>query len=1108
MELATTAGGALASPPFSERLEALGSSLKSQIMSDLNSWEDRRRSEAQATRNKKFSNKRQRPLPLPDISREILVDIRWVRHILYSQITPRILDTSTEVSQWAVCVLSVFVSVADMKGNCKLDDLISLPGAKAVFQLLVLAVESGFPYVGQENAEMSFVKTVLGTTRDPRATGWILKQYGILHRSSFIKCLHLYAISKIPSTIDSSTSAATTNAAALSLSPESSGLTQAISDLATAYPAENISALGGILYMYRDAIQQASAAEQIPMNDARRYILFYMLQSHQGQKSLLLGDADHDKASVDLVTSQEWLPSAIRFEMRSGFSQFVKHSNETQIIRPLGESIDVMFGDVGKAKKASDQHLDISRTLGVLSFINFIVRGARTTPVSVDSEVDADMDEQETEMDTECVLFIDACHQTLVQLIAREQELVILHQMAKTVKNMPQPIPNGLQEAVQRGARAYNRGALAMPTVAQPEADSLLRRLFAVVAEVAGEKSSTGGSGYYASSSAKKLHEMVCDTLPMLVEILATQIETPSVVKGLVKELVDRWPLRTSLKGGQVDMDWVLSLYRSLLAISEGSRGLVLKQLLHIFESNLKNPEISGSLKHLRQMVDLMAAAAEHQYVMMKNPAADASKYLRGVREVIGDLCGCLTVSWKSLWTLCFQQQQQQQQEQRQQELGIESKDKSCNSDMCSNDVALEMRISIVRAMTRLVSLATGLRSIDRLALTRCVLKGLVKVQEKGSQDAHEAAEQKMELFRALMSLILVLAKDRGVERVAMEEIVQALLACPPLAATGHDSDCRSSSAMDELEAMLEGSVLSSTNNVNGRQIQEREGKEKLAMAESLIWQNAVRPLPRYPRDGIKNHDRAGDSWRFVRPKSVVRAQKRSSAGAVLDSEGTGDLDDEAQPGLLYGEIGAVSRPALVFTLLSLSQCTPSGMGALAQLLEEYYIDSIPGLPPALLDERLSGGRLQLRPVEMELLQDCRSNHDLEHVILEMIRDPSGRVAAKRLASSLLVALIVLWNGALGEATTKRPEDLAFTTRLVAHILDAYGDSGKRSKHLCKVFPLVGGSDLARILHQRVWRWIVHRMPSAEDESQRLLNHILRKHIAHTASLFKYLYSN
>ncbi|KAJ2754953.1 hypothetical protein GGI19_002039 [Coemansia pectinata] len=247
-----------------------------------------------------------------------------------------------------------------------------------------------------------------------------------------------------------------------------------------------------------------------------------------------------------------------------------------------------------------------------------------------------------------------------------------------------------------------------------------------------------------------------------------------------------------------------------------------------------------------------------------------------------------------------------------------------------------------------------------------------------------------------------------------------------------------------------------------------------------MLWQNAVRPMPKYPRSGMHSHDRTKDAWSFVRTSS---------------SKPNGSLESTC--------------PLLVFGLLSLAHTAPSGVTMLCELLEEYYIDCLPSMPPHLLDERLNssgGARLQLRAIEMELVQDVRENADLEHILLEVIRSGSaGAASAKRLVSALVVALVVLWNGALGEPTMRRERDLVFTTRLVAHIVEAYGNGDRRSAKLCELFSLISGGDLARLLHQYVWRWIIHRMPSAEDESQQLLRHILRRYVVQAAPLFKYL---
>ncbi|KAJ1727104.1 hypothetical protein LPJ61_004761, partial [Coemansia biformis] len=261
---------------LSKQLEALGSTLKSQIMSDLNSWEDRRRGETPVARGKKFTNKRARPQPLPEISHETLVEIRRVRHALYTENG----EVAREVINWAIGVLAVFVSVADMKGNCRLSDLIGLPGAKTLFQLLVLAAESCFARVGMEEAETALVAAILSTTKDPRAVEWILTQYGATHTAGFPRCLHMYAVSRLAQ--GSAASGA-----------EKAGLSKAIESLAATHPEENARALTSILDTYREAItgSDSSALAAVADDDPRRFILFYMLQS---QQSVLLGNGTRD----------------------------------------------------------------------------------------------------------------------------------------------------------------------------------------------------------------------------------------------------------------------------------------------------------------------------------------------------------------------------------------------------------------------------------------------------------------------------------------------------------------------------------------------------------------------------------------------------------------------------------------------------------------------------------------------------------------------------------------------------------------------------------------------------------------------------------------------
>ncbi|KAJ2401153.1 hypothetical protein GGI10_006094, partial [Coemansia sp. RSA 2530] len=373
------------------------------------------------------------------------------------------------------------------------------------------------------------------------------------------------------------------------------------------------------------------------------------------------------------------------------------------------------------------------------------------------------------------------------------------------------------------------------------------------------------------------------------------------------------------------------------------------------------------------------------------------------------------------------------------------------------------------------------MRTIDCLSLAEHAVKELVRTQNSIA-DSGPGDECLLELAGALLALVCVLAKQPGVCHVAMEKLLRVILL--PVSSQGRgkgetaeqldamfeisddehsDSSSRatakrrpwsSGDSAVSLELLLEGSVIPPYGDRKGG----AGGREMLAKAEHFLWQNSVRPMPKYPRSGMHRHDRTHDAW------ALVRTSTKASGG----------------------------RPLLVFGLLSLAHAAPSGVATLCELLEEYYVDCLPSMPPHLLDERLAGPHLQLRAVEMELVQDIRENPDLELVLLEVLRCGSPE-AAKRLVSALVVALVVLWNGALGEPTTRRERDLAFTTRLVAHVIEAYGE--RVSPRLCDLFSLVGGADLARLLHQYVWRWIIHRMPSAEDESQQLLRHILRRYV-------------
>ncbi|PIA17103.1 hypothetical protein COEREDRAFT_80812 [Coemansia reversa NRRL 1564] len=395
---------------------------------------------------------------------------------------------------------------------------------------------------------------------------------------------------------------------------------------------------------------------------------------------------------------------------------------------------------------------------------------------------------------------------------------------------------------------------------------------------------------------------------------------------------------------------------------------------------------------------------------------------------------------------------------------------------------------------------------IEQIAVADHALLELVRIQEAMSQDSfgqHSESDviSMVTLARALLSLIYVLAGSPGIERIAMEKILRIILLRTPAADTMPFSDAISetfaiadsessnnnmlrsaangsteSSSLQQLSKLLDGHLLPGTGSI----VSEKQGKKNLELAQQLLWQNAVRPIPRYPRSGmLHNYDHVDDAWSFEKPKKQSTASN-SSTNKMQTSD----------------------NPLLVFTLLVLAQNIPSGSTALGQLLEEYYIDSIPSMSPSLLDERLSSGRLQLGTVEMELLQDIRQNRDLELVVLEMLGDSASSAVIKPLISALLVALVVFWNGALGEPTTKRQEDLTFTIRLVTHVANAYGGHDPRSHTLARTFASISGKDLAQILYQCVWRWVVHQMPSAEDESLKTFRHIMRRNIIRTAPLF------
>ncbi|KAJ2671645.1 hypothetical protein IWW42_003256 [Coemansia sp. RSA 1085] len=1015
---------------LSEQLEALGSVLKSQIMSDLNSWEDRRRSETQSARSGKKSAKRARPQPLPEIPHDTLVELRQVQHELFTQTN----EVARHIIIWAIGVLSVFVSVADMKGNCKLSDLIGLPGTKAVFQLLVMAVESSFTLQGVEGAEQAFVDAVMATTKDPRAISWILNQYGTTHSSHFLHCIHMYAISLL----------AQGDAAVASL--ESSGLGTAINDLATTHPEQHQKTMDSILDAYRQAVSSYdtdSAEEQIAEDDYRRFVLFYMLQSQ----------------SAKLYSSSAWLGDAIRFEMRTGFSRFVVHQGQKTTAKPLAESIEVLYGDhQGPSKKLSDQPLSIERVLGVFELVALVAGG---------SSAAEDIEMTDADGDQQWQAFIDACAQTLQRLVRREQEMVVLGHLPRTVKNMPQPIMNGLPEAVQRGGRIFNNGPISHPSTTLNDAEAACQRLFAI-ASAADSRTARG----------RQLRVLLWEAAPLLVEILAARLDSSGAAKTLVRILVDSWPLRT---GHEPDVHAFMALFRSLLAISECNRGVVFQQLLNTFGARFSNNASPDQIQHA---VDLLAASVDCQVQISGGTGP------RIIKEPVSDLCGVLAANWRSVWFRCFG-------------LSLEEGDK-----LPGEADAWTMRGMLVQALQRLMQLRPVLRKIDCITLAEHSLYELAKIQDamlhpSFSERLHGDMSAMLGLARKLLMLcsVVVQSTSDGVERLAMERLVQLLLVLPDPSCTHtatlrvfahlkdsvgldnmlrepllQDQDTRT--PMQSLEAALEGRLLPATTAASRQKKPAFSDSSNLAMAEQLLWQNAIRPLPKYPRSGLRNHDRVDDAWAFARPLTTDAKQQPVSQ----------------------------RRPLLMLALLTLACGSQSATGTLVELLQEYYADSIPSMPLTMLDERLQSARLQLRPQEMELLQDIRQNGDLEAVLFRIARDSSaGASAAKTLVSALVAALVVFWNGALGEAASKRPRDLEFTLRVVSLVADAYA-ADVSAVNLCPLLPLVSGKDVSRLLLHYVWRWLLHRFPAAEDESHRIIRHIMRRHIVHTAALFKSVY--
>ncbi|KAJ2233947.1 hypothetical protein H4R99_003971 [Coemansia sp. RSA 1722] len=1105
---------------LAEQLEALGSTLKSQIMTDLNSWEEKKRAEQQQQqqqhggRNKKYPNKRARPQPLPEIPHETLIDLRRVRHTLYTRGD----EVVQEISSWAIGVLSVFVSVADMKGNCKLADLIMLPGTKAVFQLLLLAIESDFPRIGVDDAEMKLIHTVSSATKDPRAAGWILNQYGLLHRASFTRCLHLYCISQIPriSTLHGAGTGSMATAAAAAAA-DTPGLTQAISDLSSTFADENAQALNDILLTYRRVVDmhktEAQVVAEIPGDDPRRFVLFYLLQLPLGRRLLFL-DGSETAMAGSAEAKSEWLGDAIKFEMQQRFSLFVVPSEESvESLRPLKDAIGVLFGDTTKTKKISDQALDIQRSLGVFFLISSVTRGykdAARQKDAADAEDDDDVEMQSVSAQDDrdwCTAFIDGCRDTLRQLVSREQELVILSQLPKMVKNMPQPIPNGLQETVQRGGRIYNNGSITMPAAGQSEGEAVCRALFRLIAQT-GEASLVGDE----YMPAARLFRTICEMAPLLVETLAIRFDSPTAVKPLFRALLEGWPIRIRDSTGTMTISdtSVYALHRTLAAVGEvGRGGAASRQLQQVCEALVgsagdKRPTVA-KLQHL---VDVMATAASHRLAARDN--VELMQRLTCIRDVVDGLGEALQAVWRSLWKLVF----------------------GTRVDIGDG---WAMQTTLVYALKSHVCLAGSALSMrDRLALAESSLRELTVIQDvllaagnaatKRVGRCGDGVDTLLVLARELVSLVLALAKTPGVQQTVVERLVRILLL--PESATSDPAElellfsvgrpeplreakvgaptiyesCLSSGrsrtagvgltidAQDELCKLLEGKLVSAfSNGTTGSSASRRNNNDQLAhMAEQMLWQNAVRPLPKYPRSGMHRHSRTDDAWTFVRPSNGKSKHDRHE-GLMLSSDSSSRH--------------AVRRPLLVYTLLAAVRATTSGMAVLGTVLKEYYVDSMPRLPPAMLDQRLSGGRLQMRSAEMELLQDVRENADLEHIVFHMMQSDDGGEPAKILISALLVGLIVLWSGALSEPSRKRLGDLEFTVRLVDRVTAMAGDAGMGA--LSSVFPFVGGSDVARLLHVCVWRWVVHRMPGAEDESRRLVGHVLRRHLVDCAPLFR-----
>ncbi|KAJ2896422.1 hypothetical protein IWW38_002024, partial [Coemansia aciculifera] len=808
---------------LSEKLEKLGSALRTNIISDINAWEGRQLADSHAVAGsrsqKRAQNKRARTQhPMPDVPPTTLQGLRQIQLMLHHHTS----NTTGTVSIWAIGILALFVSLADMKDDFRLSDLQGLPATVAAFRMLELAVEAEFAHVGVEAAETALIDRVLATTKDSRAVGWILSQYGGMYGDTFPKCLQMYAIARM----------------AKPVAEAATGLTQAVADLSSAQPESAKEALDSILALYRDTVStllrgDVDKLSEIPTDDMRRFILFYVLQASRNSRGLLV--------LLDDDSTGSWLADVIRFEMRTGFSQFRVCSEEsTTELRPLASAIETLYVDTmaGRPKKPSDQALDFDRVLSAFAFISAVVCGASSS-LAVAHEEGLDVTESGTggegdvEMadgtkEDELTRFVALCNACLVRLIAHEQELVILNQMPRTVKNMLQPIPNGLHEAAQKGGRTYNNGPIVMPAVSRAESEDVCSGLFDAMTAAA----AIGGQ----SGSANRLFEMACDTAPLLIEILVSRMaDMPDLVKRLVRRLVVSWPLHNG--EGAVEMRSVRALYRSLLAVGEANRGLLLHQIIEVFEFELARHNQSPS--KLEQMVGLLATATHHHHALAESSTQNA--WLLGVREVVGDLRSALVICWPQLWKRCF------------------------SGD--GNDGAIRL---LQVALAKTMVLVVPVRTIDCLTLAGHIVRELVRTQADIS--GLELAQQTdggrllLELANALLVLLSAVATHPGVGRVAMEKLLRVILlpeqailqpgtnhvnmeqldAVFEVGGDGGGNDKGGSQRKGQkpvlgLEQLLDGSVLPHAGSQK-KSVVEQE--ILLAKAENMLWQNAVRPMP------------------------------------------------------------------------------------------------------------------------------------------------------------------------------------------------------------------------------------------------------------------------